>query len=69
MAIALGCKGLSVQAAYRFDLLVAGLVVIELKGAEKLTDIHEAEIPTYLKCGGYRTGRLLDSRQTRLVDG
>src|SRR5437016_310652 len=42
-------KGVSVEAAYRIDVLVADLVVIELKSVEKLEPIFEAQLLTYLR--------------------
>ena len=49
-------KGLRLDCGYRLDLVVAGLVVVELKTVEKLLDIHRAQVLTYLRLGGYKLG-------------
>lgn len=41
-------KGIIVQSAYRLDVLVADLVIIECKSVEKLAPIHDARLLTYL---------------------
>ena len=51
------------------DLLVDGLVVVELKAVEKLLPIHQAQILTYLKLTGCRVGLLLNFNVKRLKDG
>src|SRR5688572_16417865 len=42
-------KGLTIGNAYRIDVLVADLVVIECKSVEKLAPIHDAQLLTYLR--------------------
>ena len=46
-------KGLVLGCAYRLDLLIEGLVVVEVKSVERLTAIHTAQVLTYLRtvCG------------------
>ena len=61
--------GLTVDAGYRLDMLVNDLVVVELKAVEKLTDVHRAQILSYLKLSGIRLGLLLNFNVTRLRDG
>ena len=51
-------KKIKLDHGYRIDLLVEQKVVIELKTVELLTDIHAAQILTYLKLGSYRLGLL-----------
>jgi GxxExxY protein len=42
-------KGLTIGSAYRIDVLVADLVVIECKAVDKLAPIHDAQLLTYLR--------------------
>jgi len=42
-------KGVRLECGYRIDLLVAGLVIVEIKSVEALAPIHEAQVLTYLK--------------------
>src|SRR5690349_15986399 len=42
-------KGTTVENAYRLDVFVADLVVVELKSVAVLEPIHEAQLLTYLR--------------------
>lgn len=53
-------KGLRLDCGYRLDLLVADSVVVEIKAVEKLLPIHDAQLLTYLKLGGWKAGLLLN---------
>ncbi len=53
-------KGLKLECGYRLDLLVANAVVVEVKAVETLLSIHEAQLLTYLKLGGWKTGLLIN---------
>ena len=46
--------------SYRLDLLVGDAVVVEIKSVEALTPIHEAQLLTYLKLGGWQAGLLIN---------
>ena len=61
--------GVKVNAGYRLDLLVEDRVVIEVKAVETLVDIHQAQLLSYLKLGGYRLGYLLNFNVRKLKDG
>lgn len=45
---------------YRVDLLVERKVVLEIKSVEAITDVHEAQLLTYLKLGDYPLGLILN---------
>jgi GxxExxY protein len=62
-------KDLVIDDAYRLDFLVGGLVVVELKAVDSLTDVHEAQVLTYLKFTGCHLGLLLNFNSTTLVKG
>ena len=62
-------RGLVVKPAYRIDLLVNETVVVEVKAVERLHPIHEAQLLTYLRVGGYRTGLLLNFNVPVLKEG
>lgn len=53
-------KGQRFAVAYRMDLLVEGCVVVELKSVEQLLAIHEAQLLTYLRLGGFPVGLLVN---------
>ncbi len=60
---------IKLECGYRIDLLVENQIIIELKAVEKLTDVHEAQILTYLKLSGYSVGLLLNFNTKSLRDG
>ncbi len=62
-------KDLLIEDAYRLDFMVEGLVVVELKTVESLSDSHEAQVLTYLKFTGCHLGLLLNFHSTTLIKG
>ena len=53
-------KGIRLDCGYRLDLLVAGLVVVEVKAVEEILPIHEMQLVTYLRLGGWKVGLLIN---------
>jgi len=62
-------KGLRLDCGYRLDLLVAETVVVEVKAVESLLPIHEAQLLTYLRLGGWRVGLLINFNVPVLKQG
>jgi GxxExxY protein len=62
-------KGLELDCGYRLDLLVAGVVVVEVKAVENVLPIHEAQLLTYLKLGGWKVGLIINFNVSVLRDG
>ncbi len=62
-------KGLQLDAAYRLDVQVPGLVVMELKAVDKLESIHEAQLLTYLRLSKTWLGLLINFNVPVLRDG
>lgn len=54
---------------YRIDLLVEGKIIVELKSVESLTDIHMAQIISYLKLADCQLGLLINFNVTQLTKG
>ena len=50
-------------------MLVDQKVVVEIKVVEALTDVHKAQILTYMKLGGYRLGLLINFNVILLKNG
>lgn len=48
------------EAGYRIDLLVENKVVVEIKSIEAFTDVHTAQVLTYLKLSKCRIGLLIN---------
>ena len=62
-------KGRTVEPGFRADMVVENAVLLELKAVEALAPIHEAQVLTYLKLGGYKTGLLMNFNAAPLVKG
>jgi GxxExxY protein len=61
--------GVRIELGYRADLIVDGVVLVELKTVAKLIPIHEAQLLSYLKLSGIRLGLLINFHEHRLKDG
>ncbi len=61
-------KDIKLEHGYRIDLLVENKVVIEIKTVEAFTDVHTAQVLTYLKLGNYKLGLLLNFHVSTLRD-
>jgi GxxExxY protein len=53
----------------RIDLIVGGLVVVELKAVAAFEEIHRAQLISYLRTLGVRAGLLLNFRVRVMKDG
>ena len=62
-------RGIRVDAGYRVDMLVEGVVLVELKSVGKLERIHEAQVLSYLRLSGLTVGLLINFNVERLRDG
>lgn len=62
-------KGVQLEAGYRLDFLVAGCVVVEIKATEGLAPVHDAQLITYLRLGGWRVGLLINFNVAVLKSG
>jgi|SRR3989339_638967 len=51
---------------YIADLVVENKVIVELKTAEEISPIHQAQLLNYLKSSGYEVGLILNFAKTRL---
>ncbi len=62
-------KGIHLNEGYRIDLLVENLVVVELKAVERFTDVHTAQILSYMRLSGCKVGLLINFNVKLLKDG
>ena len=62
-------RGIRYECGYRLDLLVARSVVVEIKSIEAIAPIHEAQLLTYLRLGGWQVGLLINFNVVVLKDG
>lgn len=62
-------KGTLLDCGYRVDLLVAEQLLIELKAIDKILPIHEAQLLTYLRLGGWEVGLMINFNVKVLTEG
>ena len=62
-------KGLRMKCGYRVDLLVADAVVVETKSIEAIAPVHEAQLLTYMRLGGWKVGILINFNVLVLKNG
>ena len=60
---------MTLDVAYRIDLLVEDLVIVEVKAIERLMPIHDAQLLSYLKLSNKKLGLLINFHVMRLKDG
>ena len=62
-------KEIKLDHGYRMDILVENKFVIELKTVDYITDVHKAQLLTYLKLGNYKLGLLINFHVALLKEG
>ena len=53
-------KGVSLDCGYRMGFVVNDRVVVELKSVERMLEVYEAQLLTYLKLSGIQVGLLIN---------
>jgi GxxExxY protein len=62
-------KGIRLECGYRVDILVGGIVAVEVKSIQALAPVHDAQLLTYLRLGGWRVGLLINFDVVVLKNG
>lgn len=62
-------KGQLIECGYRIDLLIENTLIVELKSADKLLPIHEAQLLTYMELAQIKVGLLINFNVQLLKDG
>ncbi len=62
-------KGIRLECGYRLDLLVENAIVVEIKAISAIEPIHEAQLLTYLRLGGWKVGLLVNFNVPVLKNG
>jgi GxxExxY protein len=57
------------DAGYRIDILVEKKVVIEIKSVDELSDLHLAQVMTYLRLSGCKLGLLINFNSIKVMSG
>lgn len=62
-------EGEKIDLGYRIDLIVNGLVIVEVKCVEAIHPIHQAQLLSYLRLSGRQVGLLINFNVVHLRDG
>ena len=57
------------RTGFRADMIVEGAIMLEIKSVEKLSQIHEAQLLTYMRLANTRVGLLFNFNTLKLRDG
>lgn len=62
-------KGVKLDTAYRLDLIVEDILIVELKAIENLMPVHEVQLLTYLRLNKLWLGLLINFNEPVLNKG
>ncbi len=62
-------KDVRLDCGYRIDVCAEDRVIVELKSVDEITDLHRAQLLTYLRLSGKKVGLLLNFNVPVLKDG
>ncbi|WP_200980076.1 GxxExxY protein [Echinicola sp. 20G] len=68
-ALPLVYEEVKLDCGYRIDMLVENQVIVELKTVEQFTDVHLAQVLTYLKLSNKKIGLLLSFNTKSFKNG
>lgn len=69
VAVPIEYQGETFSEGFRADLIVEGLVIVELKSVERVTPAHKKQLLTYLRLTGLKLGYLLNFSEALMRDG
>jgi GxxExxY protein len=62
-------ENVKLDCGYRMDLFVEKRVVVEIKATDGLSDLHMAQMLTYLRLNKTRIGLLMNFNVVKMIDG
>ena len=62
-------KGIVFEEPLRFDVLVEGCLLLELKSVQEILPIHKAQLLSYMKLLDVPLGLVINFHEMKLVDG
>jgi len=68
-AVPIVYEGVEFEEGFRADLIVDGLVIVEIKSVESLNNAHRKQVLTYLRLTGLKLGFLVNFAEALLKDG
>ena len=67
--ISIEYEGLSIEKAFRVDLLIEDKVIIEIKAVPEINNYHTYQLLNYLRITGIKLGMLLNFHSLLFKDG
>jgi GxxExxY protein len=62
-------ENVKIDIGYRIDILVEDEVIVELKSVAEISNLHKAQLISYLKLNGKKLGLLINFNTLHLKDG
>ena len=62
-------EGEKIDLGYRIDLIVDDVLIVEIKCAEAINPVHQAQLLSYLRLSGRHVGLLINFHVAHLRDG
>lgn len=68
-AVPIVYQGMRIEMGFRADLIVADLVIVEIKSVEAVAPVHKKQLLTHLRLAGKRLGLLINFNVALVKDG
>ena len=62
-------QGRPMDLEFQVDFVIADRLVVEVEAVDRLDTVHEAQLRTYVQCGGFPAGITLNFNTVELADG
>ena len=69
MPVDIEFDGLVIRSAFRIDMVVDEVLVLEIKSVERLVNVHAKQLLTYLRLTGLHVGLLLNFSGETMKEG
>jgi GxxExxY protein len=69
VVLPLNYKSKQLDCGFRADVIIADKVLIEIKAVETVSELHKAQLLTYLRITGMKVGLILNFNMVVLKDG
>ena len=69
VSIPIKYNDISFDEAFRADIIVENMVILELKSIERVSNVHKKQLLTYLKLANLKLGYLLNFGEELMVSG
>jgi GxxExxY protein len=67
--IGVAYKGVELECGFRLDMIIEGVLIVELKTVDHLLPVHSAQLLTYMKLAKSKVGLLINFQSRVLRDG